>query len=342
MRIKKWSRRGLRQSLILALALFLLLHAASCTQDTQAKGVILAQIGRVTVAEMAQYYEGLAQEEEAIYRAILFTNRALLKPQSPGGIVQIDKETRDNEAKLKDLRDRLSQQFGIRARAAKQLANTYTALQNLASYDATAEAQRAAGALATELQSLEVLPKQIFPAGASAVSVDGLAKTAAGLLFSAKQSRDIRKGSGAIETTLREWQKMVAGEAPAYKARSETYLLVSKTLVGQLIFLQQFGGNALFKDTLDLFHVIVAPGELPSGSAAHKLAVQEVIDEQYEMLRAAAYGVPTYIESALTRLLDEHQKFREQQPLTVGELAAELNRLKETLDVVFPPKKEGV
>jgi hypothetical protein len=339
---EKWSRYVFTQSLILAVALFTLLGVGGCIRSTQTEGAALSQVGAATSVEMAQYYEGLAQGEEMNYRALLFTNRALLKADLPGEDPQVGQETRDNEKRAKDLRNRLIQQFQVRARAAKQLAATYTALQNLASYDATAEAERASGALVTELQSLEVLPTEIFPQSPSPVSVDGLTKTAAGLLLSTKQSRDIRQASRAIETTISEWRNMVAGEAPAYKARSDSQLLIAKTLIGQLVLLQQFGGNALFKDTLALFQVQVTPGEVPSLNPAHLLAAQEVINEQYAILKAAADGSPTGIERSLQKLHDEHQKFREQKPLSLGELTAELHRLKEILDVVFPPKKESM
>jgi hypothetical protein len=93
---EKWSRYVFTQSLILTVVLFTLLGVGGCIRSTQTEGVALSQVGTATSVEMAQYYEGLAQGEELNYRALLFTNRALLKAERPGEIPQVSQDILSN------------------------------------------------------------------------------------------------------------------------------------------------------------------------------------------------------------------------------------------------------
>jgi hypothetical protein len=192
------SRRGrLAWALITAVtALLLGFVVGGCNKQTQAKGRVLAATGATTAADMQQYYEGLAKGENEIYEAVLFTARSSLTSTPPS----VPAEVIELEQRQDQLRLRLADQFMVRARAAKQLSATYTALAKLASYDASGEASRATGALATELQGLKVLPET------SDANFDpaGLFRVAASSLLSAKQSRDIREGARAIALILND------------------------------------------------------------------------------------------------------------------------------------------
>jgi hypothetical protein len=331
------SRRGRSAwTLITAVtALVLGFVMGGCDKQTQAKGRVLAATGATTAADMQRYYEGLARGENEIYEAVLFTDRSLLTSTRPSVSAEVIKlEQRQDQLRLL-----LADQFMVRARAAKQLSATYTALAMLSSYDASGEASRAAGALATELRGLKVLPET------SDANFDpaGLFRVAASSLLSAKQSRDIREGARAIALILNDWKVMVDTEKEVYKGRATTRLKTLTTVVVGFTDAQQLSGSSLslFQNALELYSLKTSPGDMSFATPGQRLGLQSVIRNRESDIQKAVNGTPDTISSALGKLKREHDRFESGQELQLGDLIVELNKLKEDIDLIFPAKKNG-
>jgi hypothetical protein len=177
--------------------------------DNREEALELAKAGKEASDTMAKYYETLIQDTYDIWDLEAFRVYSDVEEGTTLSSKQ-QEEFRKSTDKLRDTTEELNK----RLKLAQQLASTYNALQELASYNASGEVKKSVEGLADSINGLGLIPgAEVVPSSIFGMAAEDLTKW--------KQSKDIRKGSALIVQTIEKLQELFRKEAEAYRSIPE-------------------------------------------------------------------------------------------------------------------------
>jgi hypothetical protein len=295
----KWKRASW-VALIAAVSLL----AACGNRDA---GTALAKAGADTASTLAGYYNSLAQdtvdtwEMEAFYDSIQG--------------IPFD----DNSQKL--YQDRIDA-LNRRAQMAGDLCALYTALAQLASYDASTEVGDAALRLSKDLKSIPIVP-------GSGVDASALVKSVAGDLASWKQSRDMVKGSRLIVETLEKIERIFQSEVGAYKSIAKDRGLTLANVLEYLIQKNMVITTSLLQKVPESLGLSLSP--VPTDERTTKAVVQ-LARVRLARISLLSSSAADSTDHTLLLLIQNHRNFQAKKQLSISEVLAGLQRAQTYLD----------
>lgn len=301
--------RDCRGLVALAIILVILLKGLTGCADPKG-GVELATVGAKCASSLADYYDSLAQDTLDTWEmeAFIRTIRGMEFDQKDAALFQ---------GQLDALKSRASM--------ARNLASSYDALKNLASYDASKEVKEAATNLAGAINSIPDLPK-------SNIVPSGLFGQVAADLVSLKQSRDIRQGSKLLLEIVEKISELFNKETPAYKGISQERKNKINTVIVFLIREKRVAAWRLLKvpDTLGLSWT---QESAPVDETTQK-ALINVAKVRVERLALLSANAADDIGLTLDRFIENQKRFLQKQPLGLDQILAALKKAQSYLDEI--------
>jgi hypothetical protein len=312
----------------------LLMLAAGCASVNRTSAARLATEGGV-VAKTAQnsiggMRGGLDLYVESEFLNAPLTHRPFPTPAMLGDITRAADALRRREAVFSDL------------------AKTYTAFGNLATYDAGAEVESALGGLTG---SINEYAKIVSPASTPISAVAGsILSRGGGLLARRAQERKIRRGSEAIRSRLETFRELLNAEAEIHtsvRARlvaqggNTTRSLWTMGLVRPDAILQQHVGSFGFTYDSAALNRLQQREPPPARSASapprHSLAALQMGLDSVLTLRVRRRMeveglVVRETIGGLDELITAHKKLERGVPLNVETLTGHLSAMRTYLD----------
>ena len=301
---------GLVPVLVLACLGFVLTSQPACRRGTQGKD--LAAAGLRTANVMASYYDSLARDVADTWEMEAFDSAMREIPFDPSAGDELQKTINA---------------LNRRRLLARRLAATYQALENLASYNASAEVGAAAGSLGDAMSGMPGLPGGMG-------NPSGLFSAAAGQLASWKQTRDVRKGAEALVSSIESINALFQKELPAYQSLSEERQNKATVISENLIRNKLVAAGPLLDKIPDALGLKWTSGKSPvkDEKAINALiALARVRLTRMGMLSSAA---GTDISESLQLLLADQRQFLGNQPVDLAALEASLQKSSSSLDEI--------
>ncbi len=301
---------GLVPALAVVCLGLVLASQTACRRSSEGKD--LAAAGLKTANVMASYYDSLARDVADTWEMEAFNSamRGIPFDQS-------------EEQELQKTIDALNR----RKLLARRLAATYQALEDLASYDASAEVGAAAGSLGDAMSGMPGLPGGMG-------NPSGLFSAAAGQLASWKQTRDVRKGAEALVSSLESIHSLFQKELPAYQSISEERRNKAAVITDYLIRNKLVAAWPLLDKVPDALGLKWSSGKSPvedEKAIDALIALARVRLIRMGMLSSAA---GTDISESLQLLLTGQRQFLGNQPVDLAALEASLQRCNSSLDEI--------
>ena len=309
------SPRLIRLLAAVSLSVFLV-SLTACRRGTEGKD--LAAAGLKTANVMASYYDSLAQDVADTWEMEAFTGTLRELPSDSAAGEQLQETINAlNRRKL----------------LAQRLAATYQALEDLASYDASAEVGTAAANLGDAMQGIPGLPGGLS-------NPSGLFSAAATQLVSWKRTRDARKGAETLVGTLESLNTLFQKELPACQSISQerqnkvviiTRYLIQHKMVEAWPLLNKVPRSLGLKWSRDM-----SPPEDEKTTQA-LIALAQVRLTRMGMLSSAA---GSEISQSLQLLLASHRQFLAKQPVDLATVQAGLQKSSSYLEEIEKLREE--
>lgn len=282
-------------------------------------GEELAKAGIAAADTLATYYDSLVQDTVDIWEMEAFL----------ASIRGVSFDEKAQEA-LQDQIEALQH----RARLARTLAGTYSALKSLSSYDASGEVKGAAAKLAEEVKAIPVLSK-------SNVNPSDIIGSLAGDIAAWQQSKDIRKGAKLISDTLGKLKQLYDKEIGAYKSIASergnkvtgviTHLLDNKLLVGV----------PLPQKALESLGLAWAPQKKWIEDDKTIKAVIEVAKARTQRIAFLSSDAADSVAMSISLLIRNHDDFQNKKGLTPSEILAAIQKAQSYIDEISRLRKES-
>ncbi|HEY3132895.1 MAG TPA: hypothetical protein VGL91_25815 [Acidobacteriota bacterium] len=309
-----------RDTVAFVFALLLSL-SAGCGDRSEAEK--LAKSGVVTANNLADYYDSLARDTLDIWEMQAFYDAL----PADGLTAAQSRQLQMSTAQESLLQLRISA-LNRRARLARRLASSYSALLQLSSYNVSAEVKGAATGLGEEL-------KVDFPSmpGSSLVA-SSLFGNIIGDLARLEQSRDIKKVAKVLLDAVTKLKAMFENEEEAYQSierdRGSLFNDVTKYLIEHKLVIAWPLARKV-PDSLGLEWASPStPVEDPRTIAA-LIQVAKVRTLRLAMLSSAAAGST---EQSLASLLDGHRRILAGEPLSPDQILDAVQKAQAYLDEI--------
>lgn len=302
----------------------LVLGLSGCKPKENEEAQSLASSGSTTAATLASYYESLAEnveqqpELEIFYRGI----------NSLPALTLQDQKQFEQQALALHHREQMAQ----------RLEAFYKALQNLSSYNASADLNKSVDNLTASFNQISADPP-IAPASTSKISPSDIFKPVIDGLVAWKQTRSIERGIKTIQPTLLGVKELVDEETSVYQiitARhykllvgnqaTPTYQLCTPSQVTPegiaeyLIKTQSLNLQFLLKQIPELQGLPWNPQAVKD--PVTKCAMVRSLNLTLATLEINSQQAPQNLSKSLQALVEEHKKFLQKQPLTLTNILA--------------------
>jgi hypothetical protein len=275
-------------------------------------GEMLAKSGMTTANTLAGYYDSLAQDTIDIWEMEAFDS-------SLRGLSF-------DENQQKPLQEQLDA-LNHRALLARRLASTYSALQQLSSYDASAGVKGAADKLAKEIKAIPVLPK-------SNVDPSDIVGLIAGDIAAWQQSRDIDKGSRLITEVLEKILKLFENETEACKSIAEERGNKVANIIDYLIREKKVVSWPLLQKGTEALGLPWASGQKPLEDEQTIKAMTELARVRVKRLALLSASAADSTAQSLTLLILNHKSFQNKKGLSLDEMLAVVQKAQSYLDEI--------
>jgi len=302
-------RRGVlfaKFSIFLALCIGL---GAGCENRNDAEK--LASAGLSTANGLAAYYDSLGEQLDAIYQMEALSSSLRGLERDP----QFDALVLENQAALQR-----------RARMARQLAASYQSLKDLSGYDASGSVTNSFDNLESAITNFPPLKGLGASATSAPVDTGKILSTAAGLLASWKQSRDIKQAVRAMTETLSALDKLYAQELPACQSISEEHVTKASVIAAQLISKRQVNAWPLLEQQLEDIGLKLANPDAPPEDDAVNKALAQVVRARSVHLQRLADSAGESLLTALNQQLDQQKKFEAGEAITVSDVVQAMEK----------------
>lgn len=307
-------------STVLLLAI-IILPLMGCADPAAAKK--LADAGSKFGTSLKDYYSSLESDLVDIWEAEAF-------------ISSIRSKTGDDDLFLDASQQLMQSQIDAiehRMQLAHQIESAYSAMQQLSSYDASAEIGDAAKKLSTEIKALPILPK-------SKIDPSDIFGSLAGELAAWKQSRDLKRGSELILKTLNATKLLFERETEAYKSiateRGQKMADIVETLITSKLVVSWAILNAAPK-TLDLTW---ANPKKPIEDNRLQKAVIQLAKVRLKRLSMLSASAADDIDDALSKLIKSHNDFEKSNSLSITDALAAIQKVQSYVDQIAKLRAE--
>lgn len=319
------NRSGLLRAPLATVVVFLILFV-SCDNRTEA--LELAKEGRSTALAIVKFYDSLIQDTRDTWELEVFLLNSNIT------------ESEDDELVLSEtqkglLRTRM-EEIQKRAKLARTLAATYTALEKFASYDARGEIEGSVTNLASSISGLGVIP--LPTAEGNKIDPSKIFGMIAGDIAAWKQSKDLREGSVLIEATIRKTQVLFYLEKAAYQyIASERGRKIKRSLT-QCIKKKNCSSSPLKSY---LIQMNLNPDDVDKASEDRQtmFGILGIVTTRNEEISRKYVSAADGIDQSLNGLAENHQKFQNKEGLSLGEIKQGIERASEYLKAIEEIRK---
>ena len=310
------------------LLLWVLIVSSLTGCDNRAEALELAKDGKTSAETMAKFYDSLIRDTRDTWELEVYLLNFSRTAKETDVIELTPKQKNLFQTRINEIQKR--------ANLARNLAATYGALETFASYDAPAAVQGSVTNLASSITGLGIIPlptsdgKEVDPSKIFGMIAQDIAAW--------KQSKDLREGSDLILKTIQKLEYLFYLEKDAYKyipAEKGRKILRGIT---NCIDKQNCAFTPMKKylEQMDFESEDVdkAAKDIPT-----KFAILGMVtarnDEKTELYMSAADG----IKDALHELVLNHQKFRNNEGLSLSGIKQGFERAQAYLDAIQEARK---
>jgi hypothetical protein len=311
MKNKRWV-----QVLWTFLLAFCIVGMTSC--DDRATGEELAKAGMSAANNLANYYESLAQDTLDTWEMEAFLSSL--------------RQVSFDATQQKPLQEQIDA-LKSRARLARALASTYGALQQLSSYDASAEMKGAAEKLAQEVKAIPVLPK-------STVDPSSLFGSLAGDIAAWRQSGDIRKGSKLLLEADENILKLFKSEKEACDSIPEERGNKIAAVIEHLIKKKMVVSWSLLQKETDALNLPWVSAQEPVEDNVTIEAMIELARVRMKRLAFISASAGDSISQSLESLIENHKSFQDKKGLNLEGMLTLVQKAQSYLDEISKLRTE--
>jgi hypothetical protein len=297
--------------------------------DNREEALELAKAGKEASDTMAKYYETLIQDTYDIWDLEAFRVYSDVEEGTTLSSKQ-QEEFRKSTDKLRDTTEELNK----RLKLAQQLASTYNALQELASYNASGEVKKSVEGLADSIKGLGLIPgAEVVPSSIFGMAAEDLTKW--------KQSKDIRKGSALIVQTIEKLQELFRKEAEAYRSIPEEKSNKIASALEYLITKEKATSLPLVQKVPESLGLKLVEADKPVKDEQTKNALIGIVTVRGERNAQMSALAASAIEKSLEELAKNHRQLQNKEGLNLGEIKEKVERAKAYIDAINEAKKEN-
>jgi hypothetical protein len=282
-----------------------------CCTDIKS-GEELAKAGFAAGNTLASYFDSLAQDVVDIWEMEAFID-------SIRGISFTEEAQKMLQEQINALQHR--------AQLARSLADTYKALQDLSSYDASGEVKIATETLTKEVQEMPMLPK-------SNVDPSSILGSVAGDIAAWQQARDIKEGSKLILDLLRKFKQLYDSETEAYKSINLERGNKVSVVVEYLLKKKMVLGIPLLQKVPESLGLPWASSNKPFEDEKSINATIELAKVRIQRMAFLSSDAADGLAKSISLLIENQQNFLKKSGLSLSEMSAALQKTQSYIDEI--------
>ncbi len=276
----------------------------------RATGDRLVESGKTAARTLAKYYDSLAQDTIDIWEMEAFNASLRGLPFD------------ENQQKL--LQEQI-EAINHRVLLANRLASAYDALQQLSSYDASAEVKGAAQKLSQVINAIPVLPK-------SNVIPSAIMGSMAGDIAAWQQSQDINKASRLMTEVLERILKLFDSEMDAYKSIARERGNKVGIVIEYLIQKKMVVTWPLLEKSTEALGLSWASGKKPLEDEQTIKAMIELLRVRINRLALLSANAADSTSQSMALLIANHKNLQNNKALSLNEMLAPIQKAESYLD----------